>query len=244
MSITAFDLKALNLFRFSRASYSQKELHPSAASPFDPVGPVVISICVFAIGLLFWITVVFAYVPLTLVDSREFWLGRLSGGWTLFEAYVFVCLLLGYWILFFLIRHWIKSEMPSLPVILLYFMSAVVIGRVGYSLYVMRTTVLNDQLFSWMQENQDVQRGRYYFGRVRNESPESCESVPEPCVLVELEDGRFVLAALGPRLDQPKTEIVIVDSMVGERTREHYYYQVDYYFDGDTEYRWHQLTGQ
>jgi len=204
----------------------------------------VISICVFAIGLLFWFTVVFAYVPLTLVESREFWLGRMPGGWTLFEAYVFVSLLLGYWILFFLIRHWVKSEMPSLPVFLLYLMSAIVVGRVGYSLYVMRTTVLNDQLFSWMQEMQDVQRGRYYIGRVRNESPEGCESAPDPCVLVELEDGRFVLATLGPRLNQPKTEIVIVDSMVGEKTREHYYYQVDYYIEGDTEYRWRDLTRQ
>lgn len=234
----------MNLFRFSRSSFSDAKLHPSAASPFDPTGPVVISICVFAIGLLFWFTVVFAYVPLTLVESREFWLGRMSGGWTLFEAYVFVCVLLGYWILFFLIRHWIRSEIPSLPVLLLYLLSAVVVGRIGYSLYVMRTTVLDDQLFAWMQELQDVQKGRYYFGRVRNESPDSCESVPEPCVLVELEDGNLVLAKLGPHLNQPKTEIVIVDSMVGERTREHYYYQVDYYIDGDTEYRWRHLTRQ
>lgn len=241
---TAFDWIALNLFRFSRASYSDSELHPSTAKPFEPTGPFVISICIFAVGLLFWFTIVFAYLPLNLVESREFWLGRLSGGWTLFEAYVLVCLLLGYWILFFLIRHWVRSEMPSLPVLLLYFMSAVVVGRIGYSLYIMRTTVLDDQLFLWMQEKQDVRRGRYYFGRVRNESPESCESVPEPCVLVELEDGNLVLATLGPRLNDPKTEIVIVDSMVGEKTGAHYHYQVDYYIEGDTEYRWRDLTRQ
>ena len=179
-----------------------------------------------------------------MAESREFWLGRLSGGWNLFEAYVFVWLLLGYWILFFLIRHWVRSEMPPLPVLLLYLFSAVVVGRVGYNLYVMRTTVLNDQLFHWMHEMQDVQRGRFYYGRVRNASPESCESVPEPCVIVELEDGRLVLATLRPGLNEPKTDIVIVDSMVGEKTREHYYYQVDYYIDGDTEYRWSELTRQ
>ena len=178
----------MNLFRVSRTSYSAAKLNPPAVGQFDPAGPIVISICVFTIGLLFWFTVVFSYVTLYAVDSREFWLGRVPGGWTLFEAYVFVCLLLGYWILFFLIRHWIRSEVPSLPLFLLYLMSAIVVGRVGYSLYVMRTTVLNDGLFSWTQEMQDVQRGRYYFGRVRNETPGSCESTPEPCVLVELED--------------------------------------------------------
>ena len=108
----------------------------------------------------------------------------------------------------------------------------------------MRTTVLNDQLFHWMQEMQDVKGGRYSLGRVRNESPESCESVPEPCVFVELEDGRFVLATLGPFLNQPKTEIVILTNMVGEKTGEHIYHQVDYYIDGDTELRWPSITRQ
>jgi hypothetical protein len=166
----------------------------------------------------------------------------MPGGWSLFEAYAVVCVLLGYWILFFIIRHWIISEAPSLPVLALYILSAIVVGRVGYSLYVMRTTVLDDQLFLSMRENQDVQAGRYFYGRVRNESPESCQSTPEPCVLVELEDGSHVLATVGLHLDQPKTDIVIVESMVGDKTYEHFFYQLSYYIEGDTEYRWSQLT--
>ena len=232
----------MNLFRISRSSYSAKKLRPSAARSFDPSGPIVISVCVFAIGLLFWLTVVFAYVPLTIVESREFWLGQMPGGLSLFETYVVVCSLLGYWILFFIIRHWIVSDAPSLPVLALYILSAIVVGRVGYSLYVMRTTVLDDQLFLSMRENQDVQAGRNYYGRVRNESPERCEPTPQPCVLVELEDGRYVLATVETPTNQPKTEIVVVESMVGNKTYEHFYYQLSYYIEGDTEYRWSQLT--
>ena len=144
--------------------------------------------------------------------------------------------------MFFLVRHWIVSEAPSLPVLALYVLSTIVVGRVGYSLYIMRTTVLDDQLLLSMRENQGVQAGRYFYGRVRNESPESCESNPDPCVLVELEDGRYILATVGSHLSQPKTDIVIVESMFGDKTYEHFYYQLSSYIEGDTEYRWSQLT--
>ena len=93
-----------------------------------------------------------------------------------------------------------------------------------------------------MRENQGIQTGQFFYGRVRNESPESCESTPEPCVLVELEDGSYVLATVGLHLNQPRTEIVFVESMVGDKTYEHFFYQLSYYIDGDTEYRWSQLT--
>ena len=211
---------------------------------FAPGGVFIVSICIFVVGILFWFTVVYAYVPLTLADSRKFWLGRLPGGWTLFEAYVFVCLLLGYWLLFSAIGCWVRFEMPSLPVFFLYLLSAVVLGQISHSLYVMRTTALNDQLFSWMQHMQDVRPGPNYVGRVRNKAPENCGPTPEPCVLVELTDGRLVVATMSSRLNYPETEIVIVDDMIGEKTHEHYYYQVDYYIQGDTEFRWRRQTAR
>ena len=228
----------MNLFRAGRLSYSNRPLTRGAGHPWKPIDSLAITICVFSIGLLFWFTVVFGFVPLNLAEAREFWLGRAAGGLTLFEAFVVTTVLLGWWVFFRILSVWLLPGTFSLPSMVLYVANLTVIGVVGYNLHNMRTTVLNDQLYARMQESDLTKRGRYLLGRIRNWSPDACGRSPEPCVLVELENGELVLAHDPGTVEQLSTEIVFVDSILGRQTGVLRYYELSYYIEGDVELRW------
>ena len=150
--------------------------------------------------------------------------------------------LLGWWVFFRVISTGLQPNPFSAPLATLYIANLTVICVMGYTLHNMRTTVLNDQLYMWMQDSELTKTGSYYLGRIRDWSPESCGDTPEPCVLVELENGEKVLASDPGSLNVPATEIVVVDSILGRQTGNLRYYQLDYYIQGDAELNWRNIT--
>lgn len=234
--------KAVNILRAGRLSYSDSDLAQGAGRPLQPIGPAVVTICVFSVGLLYWFTVVFAFLPLNLAEAREFWLGRVSGWPTLFEAFVLTVLMLGWWVFIRILSVWLQPSTFCLASMVLYAANLTIIGVLGYNLHNMRTTVLNDQLYVRQQESELTKPGTYYLGRIRDLSPAACESTPAPCVLVELEHGATVLAHDPGSLNYPATEIVVTKSVLGYRTGNLRYYELNYYIEGDTEMIWRSIT--
>lgn len=168
---------------------------------------------------------------------REFWLGR-NFGLSLFEAFSIVCVLLTYLAFFDAARHWWGPNRISAHIAISYLTCFVVLAAIGRDLYVMRTSILSNAWFEYISEHESLRNGSGDPALILDTSPTDCESVPTPCVFLELPTGKKTMAHVPESVGINPTEIAWVTMRVGSKTGDPYYYQVTDYIPGDARYRW------
>lgn len=116
---------------------------------------------------------------------------------------------------------------------------------VGYDLYKMRESVLDDEWFAWALETEGLEDRLTFVARILDLPPGNCTGrTPSPCVTIELEDGWVVLAHLPAIPAEPTTNVVVVDLMVGAKTGMPAYFEVWDYVPGDPEMTWNSVRSR